>query len=86
MLAMPLTIRQLAKYLDYDFDFLYVFLEKLVRSGLFVKKEKYLWYKHNLIQLCLENRLFDEYRQAYLKILGAILLSLIAAAVVAQYQ
>lgn len=67
VLAMPLTIKELARYLDYDFDFLYIFLERLVRSGLFVKKEKYLWYKHNLIQQCLENGLFDEYRQAYLK-------------------
>ena len=60
VLVMPLKIDELAKYLKYDFDPLALFLEKLVKSGIFMKKEKYLWYRHNLIQKCLENRLFDE--------------------------
>jgi GTPase SAR1 family protein len=67
VLTMPLKIKELAKYLAYDFDLLYLFLERLVKSGLFVKKEKYLWYKHNLIQQCLENGLSDEYKQANLE-------------------
>jgi tetratricopeptide (TPR) repeat protein len=67
VLIMPLKINELTRYLEYNFDYLALFLEKLVKSGIFVNREKYLWYKHNLIQKCLENRLFDEYKQKYLE-------------------
>ena len=65
VLIQPLKIKELSEILDTKFDYLPPFINKLMKVGLFEKRDGYAWFSHELVQKCLEDSLDEESKQFY---------------------
>jgi hypothetical protein len=58
--------RDFLNFIDLKSDHYPRFMERLVDKGLFEKnKDGYSWFKHELVQKCLDDRLQNEFRPIY---------------------
>ena len=66
VLIRPLQMKDLSEYLNVQIDYLQVHLEKLEQQELIEKKEySYSWFRHELIQRCIEDGLDGELKKKY---------------------
>ena len=56
-LKYPCKTKELAEILDTSVDYVRPFIEDLIESGIFEKKNGHEWFKHQLVQKCLEQSL-----------------------------
>lgn len=65
VLIQPLSKKELAELLDTKFDLVPLFIARLKKSGLFEDKADSAWFRHQLVQRCLEDGLDNESKQEY---------------------
>jgi len=66
VLIRPLRMNDLCEYLNVQIDYLQVHLEELEQQELIERKEhSYSWFRHELIQRCIEDGLEEELKKKY---------------------
>jgi predicted ATPase len=65
VLTHPLTITELAEFLNTEFAQLRPVLDRLKEFGLFERKNNHDWFKHELVQKCLEDSLDEISRRSF---------------------
>ncbi len=60
VLLYPLSVMELAGFLNIKFEYLRLILDKLKELGIFERKNGHEWFKHELVQKCIEDALDED--------------------------